>query len=357
MAKNRGTAHSAGTRMTNFFNITLSELEGRLEQIDVKPYRARQIYKWVYQMGTADFELMTNLPKSLRTTLKGMFDFGLPTVEETSTSRDGSTKYVLTTPDGHFIEAVTMPDSGKSTLCLSAQVGCKMSCAFCVTGKIGFIRDLTPGEIIGQVMAVKPHVGDDRITNIVFMGMGEPVDNIDNVLKAIDIMEEPFGLKISHRRLTISTVGLIDGLRLVDTKKAQLAISLNAATSQVRTKLMPINRVYPLQDVIAYVKSLGNMGRTRVTFEYVMIKQINDSLEDARLLAGLLKGVKCKINIIPYNESPYVEFESPDEESVKQFQSYLIERRFTTIVRDSRARDIGGGCGQLGMKYLESRGK
>jgi 23S rRNA (adenine2503-C2)-methyltransferase len=343
--------------MTNFFNITLSELEGRLEQIGVKPYRARQIYKWVYQMGTADFDLMTNLPKSLRATLKDMFDFGLPTVEEMSTSRDGSTKYVLATSDGHFIESVTMPDNGKSTVCLSAQVGCKMSCAFCVTGKIGFIRDLTPGEIVGQVMAVKPHVGDDCITNIVLMGMGEPVDNIDNVLKAIDIMEEPFGLKISHRRLTISTVGLIDGLRLVDVKKAQLAISLNATTSQVRTKLMPINRVYPLQDVIAYVKGLGNMGRTRVTFEYVMIKQINDSLEDARLLAGLLKGVKCKINIIPYNESPYAEFRSPDEESVKQFQSYLIERRFTAIVRDSRARDIGGGCGQLGMKYLESRGR
>jgi 23S rRNA (adenine2503-C2)-methyltransferase len=181
------------------------------------------------------------------------------------------------------------------------------------------------------------------------------MDNIENVLKAIDIMEEPLGLKISHRRLTISTVGLIDGLRLVDTKKAQLAISLNAATAAVRTRLMPINRVYPLQDIIAYVKSLGDMGRKRVTFEYVMLKHINDSLEDARLLAELLKGVKCKINIIPYNESPYAEFKSPDEESVKRFQSYLIDRRFTAIVRDSRARDIGGGCGQLGMKYLEAR--
>ena len=140
-----------------------------------------------------------------------------------------------------------------------------MSCAFCVTGRIGFIRDLTPGEIVGQVMAMKPDVGTDRITNIVLMGMGEPIDNIENVLKAIDILEEPFGMKISHRRLTISTVGLIDGLRLVDTKKAQLAISLNAATSEVRTRLMPINRVYPMQDLIAYVKSLGNMGRTRVT--------------------------------------------------------------------------------------------
>jgi 23S rRNA (adenine2503-C2)-methyltransferase len=343
--------------MTNFFDTTLKELESALESMAVKPYRARQIYKWVYQMDTADFDLMTNLPKSLRAMLKETFTIEALPIAETNSSKDGSTKYLLATPDGHRVETVFMPDDGRSTLCLSTQVGCKMSCAFCVTGRIGFIRDLTPAEIVGQVMAVKPFMRDDRITNIVFMGMGEPVDNIENVVKAIDILEEPFGLKISHRRLTISTVGLIDGLRLVDTKKAQLAISLNAATSAVRTRLMPINRVYPLQDIIAYVKSLGDMGRKRVTFEYVMLKNVNDSLDDARLLAELLRGVKCKINIIPYNESPYAEFKSPDEESVKKFQSYLIDRRFTAIVRDSRARDIGGGCGQLGMKYLEAKQK
>ncbi len=343
--------------MINFFDVTLSELERQLETMNVKPYRARQIYKWVYQLGIVDFDLMTNLPKSLRAALRGLFALTVPAIEESTSSRDGSTKYVLTTHDGRSIETVSMPDDGKSTLCLSTQVGCKMSCAFCVTGRIGFIRDLTPGEIVGQVMAVKPHMGSDRITNVVLMGMGEPVDNIESVLKAIEIMEEPFGLKISHRRLTISTVGLIDGLRLVGPRKAQLAISLNAATSAVRTRLMPINRVYPLQDVISYVKSLGNMGRTRVTFEYVMLKGVNDSLNDARLLAELLKGVRCKINIIPYNESAYAEFKSPDDETVKRFQSYLIDRRFTAIIRDSRARDIGGGCGQLGMRYLEDRQK
>lgn len=341
--------------MTNFFDLTLGELESTLGLMDVKPYRARQIYKWVYQTDTPDFDLMTNLPKNLRAALKEMFTFGNLSISETSASKDGSTKYLLVTEDSHSIETVFMPDDGKSTLCLSTQVGCKMSCAFCVTGKIGFIRDLTPGEIVGQIMAVKPFMGDDRITNVVFMGMGEPVDNIENVLKAIEIMEEPLGLKISHRRLTVSTVGLIDGLRLIDTKKAQLAISLNAAKPAVRTRLMPINRVYPLHDIVAYVRSLGDMGRKRVTFEYVMLRGVNDSLEDARLLAELLKGVKCKINIIPYNESPYAEFKSPEEESVKRFQSYLIDRRFTAIVRDSRARDIGGGCGQLGMKYLEDK--
>lgn len=324
-----------------------------MENMGLKRYRARQIFKWVYQVGSPDFDSMTNLPKSLRVTLRGMFCFGLPETKEITPSKDGSMKFAFLTSDGHVVESVFMPEKERSTLCLSTQVGCKMSCAFCVTGKIGFIRDLTVGEIIGQVMAIIPHMGEARLSNIVFMGMGEPVDNIDNVLKAIEILEEPFGLKISHRRLTVSTVGLVDGLRLIDHRKAQLAISLNAATSALRSKLMPINRVYPLQDVVSYVKSLKGMGRTRVTFEYVMLKGVNDSIEDASSLSELLKGVRCKINLIPYNASPYTEFESPDQESVDRFQSYLIDRHFTAIVRDSRARDIGGGCGQLGMKYLE----
>lgn len=343
--------------MTNFFELTLKELEDMLENMGVKPYRARQIYKWVYQQDIADFDRMSNLSKELRNTLKSVLCFGLPRVGETIPSRDGSLKFLLATDDGQVIESVFMPEDGRSTVCLSTQVGCKMACAFCVTGKMGFLRDLSASEIVGQLMAVRPHMGEDRITNVVLMGMGEPLDNVDNVLKAIEIMEEPLGLKISHRRLTVSTVGLLDSLGRVGLKKAQIAISLNAPTGPVRTRLMPINRVYPLQDLIAYVKGLGHTGRLRVTFEYVMLKQVNDSLEDARKLADLLKGVRCKINLIPYNESPYGEFKSPDEASVKQFQSYLIERHFTAIVRDSRARDIGGGCGQLGMRYLEARRK
>ncbi len=341
--------------MTSFFDLTLKELENIMESMGLKAYRAHQIFKWVYQVGVADFDAMTNLPKSVRVTLRGMLRFNLPRVEETQTSSDGSTKFRFLTDDDHAIETVFMPENGRSTLCISTQVGCKMSCAFCVTGRIGFVRNLTAAEIVGQVMAVRPQMGEDRITNIVLMGMGEPLDNVDNVLKAIEIMEEPLGLKISHRRLTVSTVGLIDGLRLIQPRTAQLAISLNAATPALRTRLMPINRVYPLQDIIEYVRSLGNMGRTRVTFEYVMLRGVNDSLEDARLLVELLRGVKCKVNLIPYNESPYSEFKTPDEQSVKEFQSYLINRHFTAIVRDSRARDIGGGCGQLGMKYLEER--
>jgi len=342
--------------MTNFFDMTLKELEDLVESLGIKSYRARQIFKWVYQSDLADFALMANLPKGLRVTLKNMFHFGLPEIRETRTSEDGSVKFMFATSDNHLIESVFMPEDDRSTLCVSTQIGCKMSCAFCVTSKIGFVRDLTAAEIVGQVIAVRNYMGRSRITNIVLMGMGEPLDNIDNVLTAIEILEEPLGLKISHRRLTISTVGLVDRLRLIHPRKVQLAISLNAATDAVRTRLMPINRVYPLGDVLAYVRGLGDMGRIRVTFEYVMLQGVNDSLEDAKQLAGLLAGIKCKINLIPYNASPYTDFKTPRPESVKEFQSYLIDRHFTAIVRASRAGDIGGGCGQLGMRYLEEEG-
>ena len=196
----------------------------------IKRYRARQVYKWVYQAGICDFGLMTNLPKGFRVTLRNMFHFGLPQTEEMSVSEDGSVKFALCWRTAGCIESVLMPENGRSTVCLSTQVGCKMSCAFCVTGRIGFVRDLTAGEIVGQVMAMRPHARGSRITNVVLMGMGEPLDNVENVLKAVEILEEPFGLKISHRRLTVSTVALVDRLRLIDPRKVQLAISLNAAT-------------------------------------------------------------------------------------------------------------------------------
>ena len=339
--------------MTNFFDLPLRALEDIVESLGLKRYRARQVYKWVYQAGIDDFGRMTNLPKGFRVTLRNMFHFGIPETEEMNVSADGSVKFAFLLPDGCCIESVLMPEGGKSTVCLSTQVGCRMSCAFCVTGRIGFVRDLTAGEIVGQVMAMRPHARGRGITNVVLMGMGEPLDNVENVLKAVEILEEPFGLKVSHRRLTVSTVALVDRLRLIDPRKVQLAISLNAATDALRSELMPINRVYHLADIIDYVKGLGDMGRTRVTFEYVMLRGVNDSIEDAKHLAELLAGVRCKINLIPHNASPYTKFETPGPESVKQFQSYLINRHFTAIVRDSRAGDIGGGCGQLGMRYLE----
>jgi 23S rRNA (adenine2503-C2)-methyltransferase len=339
--------------MTSFFDLTLKDLEARVEPLGLKRYRARQIYKWVYQQDTLDFDGMTNLPKDLRFSLKGLFSLALPEVTEVRPSTDGSTKFGLRAADGRLVESVLIPEKERNTLCISTQIGCKMSCRFCVTGKIGFIRDLTAGEIVGQVMAVRGRLNDARITNIVFMGMGEPLDNLEHVLKSLEILEESMGLNFSYRRVTLSSVGLLDALRQIDPRRALIAISLNATTDEQRSYLMPINRIYPLRALINYAKSFGEVPRLRVTFEYVMLKGFNDSLDDAKRLADLLRGVRCKINLIPYNESPYTEFQTSDPEAVLRFQEYLVSRHFTAIVRDSRGRDVGGGCGQLGMKYLE----
>lgn len=341
--------------MDSFFTFTLTELETLVQSLGVQPYRARQIYNWVYQRDVLDFHAMSNLPKSLRNELDNRLSLALPEVREIMHSADGSMKFGLVMNKGHLAECVLMPEKGRHTLCISSQIGCKMACQFCVTGQIGFVRDLSVAEIVGQVMTVKHQLRGKRITNIVFMGMGEPLDNVENVLQAIEILQEPLGLDFSHRRLTVSTVGLIDGLRRISPKKAAIAISLNAASESKRTELMPINRIYSLRDIVSYVKGMKNMGRQRVFFEYVLLKDVNDSPDDARALAKLLAGVKCKVNLIPYNESPYTKFHTPSPAAVERFQAILIDHGFTTLLRDSRARDIGGGCGQLGMKYLESK--
>ncbi|HUJ89504.1 MAG TPA: 23S rRNA (adenine(2503)-C(2))-methyltransferase RlmN [Syntrophorhabdales bacterium] len=342
--------------MDNFFDHAPKELQAVVEKMGAKSYRARQLYQWVYQRGVLDFHSMDNLPKALRSALADEFSFVLPDVNEIVHSEDGSIKFGLLMNTGHLVETVLMPEKGRNTLCVSTQIGCKMACQFCVTGHIGFLRNLSAAEIIGQVMAVKRYAHNRRITNIVFMGMGEPLDNLENLLTALEIIQEPAGLDFSYRRVTVSTVGLLDGLRSIVPRKAQIAISLNASCEAGRSELMPINRIYPLRDIVAYVRSLKNMGRQRVTFEYVLIKGINDSPDDARALAELLAGVRCKINLIPYNASPRTEFQTPDEEAVGRFHKILLDRNFTALVRDSHAKDIGGGCGQLGMKYLEEKG-
>ena len=341
--------------MDNFFDHAPKELQAVVEKMGAKSYRARQLYQWVYQRGVLDFHSMDNLPKALRSALADEFSFVLPDVNEIVHSEDGSIKFGLLMNTGHLVETVLMPEKGRNTLCVSTQIGCKMACQFCVTGHIGFVRNLSAAEIIGQVMAVKRYAHNRRITNIVFMGMGEPLDNLENLLTALEIIQEPAGLDFSYRRVTVSTVGLLDGLRSIAPRKAQIAISLNASCEAGRSELMPINRIYPLRDIVAYVRSLKNMGRQRVTFEYVLIKGINDSPDDARALAELLAGVRCKINLIPYNASPRTEFQTPDEEAVGRFHKILLDRNFTALVRDSHAKDIGGGCGQLGMKYLEEK--
>jgi 23S rRNA (adenine2503-C2)-methyltransferase len=341
--------------MQDFFNLTLQELEGALGALGNEKYRAKQLFQWIYHKGVLDFSEMSNVPKSLRSIFQSMFGLSNLTVQEALTSSDGSIKFAFSTADGYTIESVLMPEAEKerNTLCVSTQIGCRMGCRFCVTGKIGFKRNLSAGEIVGQVTAVKRHINNERINNIVVMGMGEPIDNLENLLKALDIVKDPLGLNVSYRRITVSSVGLIDGLNTIQPRVAALAISLNAADDKKRTYLMPINRLYPIREVINFVKGFQGAKRMRITFEYVLLKGVNDTLEDAKHLAEILAGVRCKINLIPFNESPYLEFKAPEPASVQRFQEYLLNKRFIAIVRDSRGTDIHGGCGQLGAKYLE----
>jgi 23S rRNA (adenine2503-C2)-methyltransferase len=339
--------------MQSFYDYTLPELEKVIGALGNEKFRAKQLYKWIYNKGELNFSEMTNISKSLRSIFAGMFSTDLPVITDAVTSADGSTKLGLMMKDGSIVESVLMPEEDRNTLCVSSQIGCRMGCRFCVTGKIGFRRNLSVSEIVGQVMAARRYIGEERITNVVFMGMGEPVDNLDNVLCALDIMKNSLGLDFSHRKVTVSSVGLIDGLNTIGPKVASLAISLNAADDRKRTHLMPINRLYPIREIINFVKRFKGSQRVRITLEYVLLKGFNDSLEDARQLADLLTGVKCKINLIPLNESPYIEFKTPSPDTVERFQAYLHSRRFITIIRDSRGKDVSGACGQLGMKYLE----
>lgn len=342
--------------MQSFFGLTLKDLETAIGSLGKEKFRARQLYTWIYTKSIFDFHEMTNIPKSLRKIFQEMFSTELLEIKEVLQSSDGSRKFAFAVSDGNIIESILMPEKERNTLCISSQIGCRMGCKFCVTGKIGFKRNLTAAEIVNQVVTVKGYLeknDEKRITNLVFMGMGEPLDNLDNVLPALTILKESIGLDFSYRRITLSTVGLIDGLRTLPLKTASVAISLNAADDVTRSRIMPINRLYSIEKIVDYVRFFQGPNRIRTTFEYVIIKDVNDSPEDAKRLAELLQGVKCKINLIPYNESPYAEFKAPDQKSITMFHDYLYGRHFTTMIRDSRGQDVSGACGQLGMRYLE----
>jgi len=367
-------------KMVNFFELPLKELEDIIGGIGKERYRARQLFRWIYKKGVYDFAVMDDIPKSLRNLFREMFNMQTLHHEESFYSKDGSVKLSFKTEDNHLIESVLIPEKNRMTLCVSSQIGCRMACAFCVTGKMGFIRNLATNEIIGQVIGAKDFLkkgvlastlGEktssntqnndgnhiQKITNIVFMGMGEPMDNFENVIKTIDILKDQYGLDFSKRRITISTVGLLAGLEKVKPGTAGIAISLNAPDDKKRIKIMPINRLYPVRDIIGFVKKYKTSPRERITFEYVMLKDFNDSIEDAEALYELLKAVKCKINLIPFNETPFSEFKTPDRDIVNKFHKFLIERFMTVIIRESRGADVHGACGQLGMRYLISKNK
>jgi 23S rRNA (adenine2503-C2)-methyltransferase len=293
---------------------------------------------------------MSNLSKSLRARLAENFYFALPKIATRTHSKDGSIKYLLELADGAVVESVWMPSDSRKTLCLSTQVGCRLNCSFCLTASLGLKRNLTASEIIGQHIAINEELAkEDKITNIVFMGMGEPLDNYGPVVDALRLMISPQAMKVSTRKVTVSTSGLVDQMKKFQEEglAINLAISLNASDNATRDRLMPINKKYPIEVLIDCLKKYPLKPQRRHTIEYVLLAGINDSDKDAVRLAKWLKDVPCKINLIAFNAFDSTEYRPPSQARVLHFQNYLIEQNFSAFIRQNRATDILGACGQL----------
>ena len=330
--------------------LELPDLEQALEAAGHRRFHARQVFQWLYRRGVTDLEAMTDLPKAMRADLATRVTIRTPEIVSESRSTDGTRKFLLRLRDGRTIESVFIPDTPAMTFCLSTQVGCAMGCAFCLTGKMGLVRHLSAGEIVGQVRVLAAATG--LLTepfNLVLMGMGEPLHNYENTMKALRILHDEHGFSVSPRRVTLSTVGIVPALdRLAhEALMPNLAISLHATTEELRSRLVPPNQKYPLGDILEACRRFPLKKRSRITFEYVMLADVNDSAADARRLATLLNGIRAKVNLIPLNPAPGIPFERPSDHQVDQFARILAERYITVSVRKSRGRDIRAACGQL----------
>jgi 23S rRNA (adenine2503-C2)-methyltransferase len=325
-------------------------LEDFLAQRGEPRYRAQQIFAWIYRRGVTDIAAMTDLPRGLRETLSANLILSTPSIAGRERSTDGTEKFLLKLADGRQLESVFIPDTPAMTFCISTQVGCAMACAFCLTGKMGLVRNLTAGEIAGQVRVLAGAVGlRDKAFNIVLMGMGEPLHNYDETMKALGILADEQGLALPARRVTLSTVGLLPALERLASEPymPNLAISLHAPTDAQRGALVPVNRKYGIEEIIEACRRFPVRKRSRITFEYVLLAGVNDSPDDARRLAGLMKGLKAKVNVIPLNEAAGIPFERPSDDSIDRFAQALADRGVLVSVRKSRGRDIRAACGQL----------
>lgn len=326
------------------------ELEQVLVRLEQPRFHARQIFQWIHTRGVTDFALMSDLPRDLRQRLSEEFRILTPQVLRKERSTDGTTKLLLRLSDGRQIESVFIPDTPSQTFCISTQVGCAMRCAFCLTGKMGIDRNLTAGEIAGQVRVLARELDmlDTRF-NIVLMGMGEPLHNYDATMKALRILADEHGLAVSPRRITLSTVGVLPALEKLATEPVMpnLAISLHSTTEEQRDMLVPINRKYGLKELLDACRRFPVKRRERITFEYVMLNGVNDTPEDARRLVRLLHGIRGKVNLLPLNEAAGIPFERPSDARVNAFARILAEHGVTVSVRKSRGRDIRAACGQL----------
>jgi 23S rRNA (adenine2503-C2)-methyltransferase len=371
---------------TDLKNFTLPALEKFLQGQGKERFRATQIFKWIFQHDARTFEEMTNISKDLRKELAETACISTLEPEAIEEGSDGTRKYLFDLGDGNGVEAVLIPIEGRNTLCISSQAGCAMGCEFCLTGTFKLTRNLTTAEIVNQILAVKrdlvrnPPVvfsdgvggiadlidseeSDDEnpqspaaIRNIVLMGMGEPLHNLDNVIPAIQIMIDGKGLQLSNRRVTVSTCGLVPEMERLghEIPNVNLAVSLNATTDELRDRIMPVNRRYPLKALLDACRKFPLPGRRKITFEYVMIGGMNDTLEDAKRLLRLISDIPNKVNLIPFNEHEGCGFKAPTQAAIDAFHKYLIDRNVTVITRDSRGGDISAACGQLKGRLQDS---
>ncbi len=333
-------------RKIDLKGMTSTQMVEWIASIGEKPFRAKQIRQWIFQHGISDFEQMTNLSKTLRDRLNSCAY--VTDINEVSrqVSRDGTIKLLFKLWDGLTIESVWIPDGDRGTLCVSTQVGCKLGCKFCLTGDSGFTRNLDAGEIVDQLMQVRKSL---KVTNIVFMGMGEPLDNYENVLQTLRIFTEQDTALLGARKITLSTAGVAPGIAQLanDFPKIKLAVSLNAADDQTRSKIMPINKKYPLAKLVAALKKWPLPAGRLITFEYVLLSGVNDSDEDARKLVRFAGKLPCKINLIPYNPCPHLSFKRPGKKRIARFSKILTDSGLMAFQRDSRGADILAACGQL----------
>ena len=342
------------TKRQNILGMPLEDLVNFFNQIDEKDYRAKQLMQWIYAKRIFDFDLMTNFNLELRSHLNQNCSLDFDAAMQNELSEDGTQKWLIGKKDNQIIETVFIPEDKRGTLCISSQVGCLIDCPFCATGHQGFNRNLSSSEIIGQVLLARGELDEGRLTNIVFMGMGEPLANYPEVIKAIKILNDPHGFNISRRRITVSTSGLVPQLyKLSEEVGVSLAVSLHAANDKLRDELVPINRKHPISELLDACWHYANVQNLRsVTFEYTMLKDVNDSLNDAKQLSKLLKGQPAKVNLIPFNPFPGVKFKPTDQKQINDFRNILLESGIMTTTRKTRGDDIQAACGQLSGQVM-----
>jgi len=336
------------------FGKNLDELTALAGRLGLPAYAGKQLAEWIYRKGVRNFGEMTNLSVKARTLLEEGYEIGRQDPVDMKESTDGTRKYLFQTLQGKYIETAWIPDRDRVTLCVSSQVGCKMGCLFCMTGKQGFQGNLSAGSILNQYRSLPQW---DQITNIVYMGMGEPLDNLDEVLKSLEILTAPWGFAMSPRRITVSTIGMTPAmLEFLNRSQAHLAVSMHSPFDDDRRKLMPIQQVYPLEEVLSEIRSWDFGRQRRVSFEYILFKNLNDSPAHVKELARILNGIRCRINLIRFHPIPDTPLESPGENQIRAFRDMLTDKGITTTIRASRGQDIWAACGLLSTKKLMKAG-